>query len=147
MEVAAMSLLDLLRDDPIHHPHHPATIPWERDEYGHYYRLLPLHADQLGLEGEGGVYLLWHWGQSPEWIYVGGTDDLAASLDYARNTDLVLEFEPRGGIFVTWAFFKPEYRSGVVNYLKGELSPKIDLVLPQDGLDPQAEAIPVSAPA
>lgn len=141
-----MSLLDLLRDDA-HHSGRPATIPWEHDEYGHYPRLLTLRPDQAGLDGEGGVYVLWHWGNHPEWIYVGASDDLEQSLQFARDTETILTFEPQGGIFVTWAFFKEEYRSGVVNYLRGELLPKVELVLPHDRLNPMADPIPVTRPA
>lgn len=141
-----MSLLDLLRDTDTDHADKPALIPWERDEYGHYPRLLTLHPDEHGLEGEGGVYILWHWGTHPEWIHAAATDDLGNALEFARNSESVLTFEPHGGVFATWAFFKPEYRAGVANYLRTEMTPKLEEMLPYDRPDDTAEPIAVLPP-
>lgn len=139
-----MTLLDLLRDDA--GEDRPAVIPWEKDEYGHYHRLLPLHPDQEDLDGEGGVYVLWHWGSKPEWIHVGATDDLGRALEFARDSEAVLTYEPQGGIFVTWAYFKPEYRAGVSRYLNDTLEPKLPDTLPFDLPEEDVEPVAVLAP-
>jgi len=139
-----MSLLDLLSDDDADGK--PAVIPWEKDEYGHYRRLLNLHVGEEGLAGEGGVYLLWHWGATPEWIHAAATDDLGQALEFARDCEEILTFEPHGGIFVTWAFFKPEFRPGVARYLIDKLEPKVSDILPYDRPDDRAKPIAVLAP-
>jgi hypothetical protein len=141
-----MSLLDLLRDDDAGQSDKPALIPWERDEYGHYRRLLNVRPDEEGLPGEGGVYVLWHWGVKPEWIHVSATDDLGSAIQLARDSESVLTYEPHGGVFVTWAFFKPEFREGVANYLRAEMTPKLEEALPFDSMDEQAKPVPVQPP-
>ncbi|HVI52145.1 MAG TPA: hypothetical protein VM661_13105 [Candidatus Sulfotelmatobacter sp.] len=139
-----MTLLDLLRDDA--DDHRPAVIPWEKDEYGHYRRLLSLHPDEEELDGEGGVYVLWHWGQKPEWIHAAATDDLGKALEFARDSESVLTYEPHGGVFVTWAYFKPEFRAGVARYLNDTLEPKLVDILPFDRPDDRVDPVAVQAP-
>lgn len=142
-----MSLLDLLWDDAdAGHSGKAALIPWQHDEYGRYPRLLSLRPGEQGLDGEGGVYVLWHWGTRPEWIHVAATADLGRALAFARDSETVLTFESLGGIFATWALFKPEYRAGAAAYLRAELSPKLKERLPFDLPDETAKPIAVLPP-
>jgi hypothetical protein len=139
-----MSLISLL-----HHGHDsaagkPEAVPWKRDSRGYYPRLLRIDPDSLA--EEGGVYVLWHRGLHPQWIYVGATSDLGVSLGRARDAEIVLNYEPLGGVYVTWAPIRPEFRDGVVNFLRDTLNPLITDNMDDDRRDPGATPIPVVSP-
>jgi hypothetical protein len=121
---------------------HPAEIPWQRDEHGYFFRLLRLHPAEAGLSGIGGVYVMWHRGVRPQWIYMGATDDLGESIGQARDTQEVLSFEGRGSVYVTWAPIKSEYRDGVAVYLRNSLNPEIGIVFAPDR--PLADVPPIA---
>lgn len=78
------------------------------------------------MHGLGGVYVVWHKGVRPEWVYVGATDDLAQALARALDDDEIFAYEPRGGLWCTWALIRPEYRNGAVAYLRRLLNPVVD---------------------
>lgn len=123
-------------------PGPPVDVSWQRDERGHFHRLLRLHPIEAGLSGIGGVYVLWSHGISPKWIYTGATDDLGEAIGQARDTQQVLLFEGHGGVYVTWSPVKTEYRDGVAAYLRTSLTPEIMIVLPTD--HPLADADPIA---
>lgn len=124
----------------------PAEIPWECDPRGYFHRLLGLRSREAGLTKVGGVYVMWHRGLHPKWIYVGASGDLGASIDFARDEQVVLDFEALGNVYVTWAQIKPEFRDGVALYLRTSLDCEIDMVFPTDHVDTEAEPIPVLPP-
>ena len=109
-------------------PKTPATAApqdpnWVRDGSGRYFRLLQLDPEGQGLAGTGGVFVIWHGGMRPAWVYVGAADDLARALhDIAANPDLRAH-EIRGGLFVTWSLTHAPYRAGAVAYLQDLLMP------------------------
>jgi hypothetical protein len=125
---------------------HPADVLWQRDERSYFHRLLRLHPSEAGLSGVGGVYVLWHRGTRPQWIYVGATDDLGEAIDQARDAPEVLNFEGRGSVYVTWSPIKSEYRVGVVAYLRTTLTPEIDAVFDSDYFTAGAAPIAVIPP-
>ena len=139
-----MSLLSLLRDDHAHKA--PADVQWHHDVRGYYPRLLRIRPNHDGLDGTGGVYVLWHRGATPHWLYVGATDDLAQAIERARDNDDVLKWEPHGGVYLTWAPIKPEFRDGVVNYLRANIAPMIPGNIEGDANNPLAESIAVIPP-
>ncbi|MTJ79861.1 MAG: hypothetical protein F8N37_02405 [Telmatospirillum sp.] len=124
----------------------PSDIGWQRDERGYYQRLLRLRPQSSGLDGVGGVYVMWHRGVHPKWIYVGATDDLAQAIGDARDSERVLSYEAYGCVYVTWALVRKEYQSGVVAYLRDTLAPEIDDVFPADRIAMDATPIPVLPP-
>lgn len=59
-------------------------IKWRKSPRGDYYRLFMLDdINDLGLNGTGGVYLLWHGGLKPSWLVAGATEDLGTA---SRNS-------------------------------------------------------------
>lgn len=124
----------------------PADVPWERDPRGYYHRLLRLHPNEAGLTGVGGVYVMWHRGLHPKWLYAGATNDLGKAIGEARDRQMVLKVESFGSVYVTWAPIKPEFRDGVALYLRSKLDCEFDLIFETDHLDPDAEPVPVLAP-
>ncbi|MCP5366548.1 MAG: hypothetical protein H6907_04805 [Hyphomicrobiales bacterium] len=104
----------------------PQDPNWVRDAAGRYHRLLQLDPEAAGLAGTGGVYVIWHRGMRPAWVFVGAADDLARALhDVAANPDVV-DLESRGGLFVTWSLTHAPYRAGVVAYLTELMMPLVD---------------------
>lgn len=123
-----------------------ADPSWARTPKGHFFRLSHLEPDQLGLVGLGGVYVVWHKGVKPEWVYVGQSDDLSVALTRALDDEDVYDYEPRGGLWCTWATIRPEYRDGAVAYLRRLLNPVIE-PRPGDELDPESvELIAIQPP-
>ncbi len=143
---ACMSLRSLLTGQHDDDEKPPAHVPWHHDQNGYYPRLIPLHPALEGLDGVGGVYLLWHRGLDPHWIYIGATSDLGKSLSRARDAEKVLEFEVHGGVYVTWTPIKTQYRDGVVNYLRHTLKPLIIENMDDDRRDATAPFVPVLPP-
>lgn len=103
-----------------------AALPdpkWARNAARRFHRLVKLDADAAGLAGRGGVYVAWHAGVQPRWVYVGRAPNLARALrDLFHNAD-VMAFEARGGVFVSWSFVSEEFQDGVVLYLTETLDP------------------------
>jgi len=97
---------------------HPVDPNWVRTPEGKFLPLLSLDPEELGLSNVGGVYLVWHAGVKPEWVYTGHTNDLAAALHHAGNNPEINYYERNGGLFVAWAPVKEPYRPGVVKYIQ-----------------------------
>ncbi|MBF0167081.1 MAG: hypothetical protein HQL45_05570 [Alphaproteobacteria bacterium] len=96
----------------------PIDPAWGKSPKGHFYRLAHLEPDEVGLPGLGGVYVVWHKGVRPEWLYVAATEDLGKALMQALEDTDISSYEPRGGLWCTWAPIRPEFRNGVVLYLR-----------------------------
>lgn len=125
----------------------PMTLPWSKDERGRFHRLLHLRNLPADLAGRGGVAAFFHRGARPGWVFVCATDDLAALIHDAKDDTEFLEFEGSGGVYVTWALVKPNFRAGVVAHLRKLLKPKI-LASALDGdADYAVTPIPVHPPA
>lgn len=104
----------------------PVDPGWYRTKRGKFPSLLSLDPDEAGLGGVGGVFLIWHAGLRPEWVYVGHGPDLAKELYAIGNNKEVTNFENMGGLFVTWAFVVEGYRPGVVRFLQENLPTVIE---------------------
>lgn len=141
-----MSLLKLLTREAKTPPGEVADPAWRKSPKGYFYRLLSLNLGLDKLKGVGGVYVLWHRGLRPRWVYVGATDDLGRSLSEARDHPGVLAYEPRGGLYVTWSPIVAEYRPGVLLYLREVMAPLIAEPLPWDETPRRAEPVPVRLP-
>jgi len=104
----------------------PMNVFWVTSPKGAFYNFLNLEPDTVGLEGASGVYVIWHGGLRPEWLYVGHTENLARAFRAHRQDDNIRGYGGMGGLFVTWSQVKPEYQAGVVRYLLRTLAPVIE---------------------
>ena len=100
---------------------------WARNnKTGHFFRLGHLDPEAEGLEKASGVYVIWHAGVRPRWVYVGRSDDLAATFHQVADDDAIMAYDVRGGLYCTWSSVRLELQDGVVNYLSQTLKPKIE---------------------
>lgn len=121
----------------------PVDPGWVYAPGGGFFSFLEMDPEELGLSGQGGVYLIWHAGVKPEWVFAGHTNDLAAALHADGNNKDITNYEKHGGLFVAWAPVKPPYRPGVVKYL--ELSFKTEVPNP-GAYDDKTRPVPVTPP-
>ena len=64
-------------------------------------------------------------GVRPEWVYIGKSDDLAATFrELAGNKD-IRKYDLRGGLFVSWALIREEYRNGALRFLNDSMKPLV----------------------
>jgi len=100
-------------------------IPWSKNPAGKYRRLAFTELEKENISGVSAIYVLWHGGVKPGWVYVGLSDDLAVDLtDACQNRD-IMENDMRGGLFVTWATINPKAAPGIVAFLTDALQPDI----------------------
>lgn len=120
-----MGLLDFIRGKE---PVFTGTMDpkWARNPKGKFYRLFDLDPDEAGLAGVGGVYVIWHAGVHPEWVFVGETADLSRTLAAAADNDDIQQYEVNGHLFVTWSLVLEKFRPGVVLYLSQTMGPLVN---------------------
>ncbi|MDX9861683.1 MAG: hypothetical protein RBS99_12280 [Rhodospirillales bacterium] len=110
-------------------PQPPAGPPedpkWSRSASGLFRRFAKVDPEAEGLTDKGGVFVIWHGGLRPQWVYAGYSKDLAAALHDVADDDDIMHFEVNGGLFVSWAFIKEEFRGGVVRYLNEAMDPLV----------------------
>ena len=98
---------------------------WARTKRGNYHRLVNLDPEANGLAKASGVYVVWHAGVKPGWIFIDRNDDLARIFHEIAENEEVMTYDIHGGIFVTWALINKEFQDGVVRHLNDTLRPKI----------------------
>jgi len=118
-----MSFLSFLFGDEDKPPPDPY---WQRDQKGRFFRLLALRPDRKDLARRGGVFVVFHGGVKPGWVYVGAAPDLGAAVSRLQDHREVSALEMRGGLFFTWAYIKPDARDGVVAFLRARMRPELD---------------------
>lgn len=142
-----MALFGLARKGPETPKIPPDALPsdpkWVRNRRGKYHRLIHLDTKSEGLEGLSGVYVIWHSGVAPRWVWVGRADDLAAAIDAIHDEDDIMFYEKHGGLYVTWAPVRPEYQPGVVRYLTEQMKPVCEN---DNAKGIKADAVPVFVP-
>lgn len=111
----------------------PLDPKWARNRRGKYPRLLHLNTVGEGLTGLSAIFVIWHSGVRPGWVYVGKTDDLALTLTQALENEDIMEYEKNGGLYVTWSPVTEKRQNGVLRFLHETLAPKVP--------NPQAENI------
>ena len=99
---------------------------WARTKTGYFHRLLTFDPEANGLTGASGVYVVWHGGVNPGWVFIGRGDDLARTFHDLADDEAVMSYNIRGGIFVTWSLINKEFQNGVVRHLNDTLRPKIE---------------------
>ena len=104
----------------------PPDPEWQRDDRGRFMRLLALRPTRKDLARRGGVFVVFHGGVQPRWVYVGGAADLGAAVARLQDHHDLSVLEARGGLFFTWAYIKPDKRQGVVAYLRTRMKTELD---------------------
>jgi hypothetical protein len=99
---------------------------WAVDRRGKFHRLVHLDPEAEGLTGASGVFVVWHGGVRPRWVYVGRAQDLAGAFHRLGRDADVMDYEVNGGLFVTWSLIRTDYQDGVVRYLSDALSPAVE---------------------
>ena len=103
----------------------PRDPNWAKTISGKYRRLTHLDLDDGGLKGALAVFVIWHSGVRPQWVYVGGTTDLAASLEMVLGNDEIMQYEVNGDLFITWSGIRDKMQPGVIHYLNSVLNPLV----------------------
>lgn len=103
----------------------PIDPKWVRAPNGAFHQLLDLDPDDAGIRGLGGVYVVWHGGIRPQWLFVGESPSLGRAIDAAADDPDITQYRMNGGLFVSWSNVKEEFRRGVVLYLIRALKPLV----------------------
>ena len=103
----------------------PIDPKWVRSPAGGFYQLLDFDPDAAGIRGVGGVFVIWHGGIRPEWVYAGESPNIARALDALIDNPEITQYKTHGGLFVTWSLVKEEFRRGVLLHLTRALKPLI----------------------
>ena len=56
------------------------------------------------------MYIAWHGGVKPAWVYAGETPDLARSIGEMIDNDDITQYEINGRLYVSWSPVMEEYR-------------------------------------
>lgn len=115
---------------------------WVKSEKGLFYNFLNPDPAEAELMGKAGVFVLWHAGLMPEWVYIGRTKDLGQNFEDLRANREIMSFDRQGNLFVTWSEIKPEYQEGVVQYLLQVIPPIIPNPNPPDEDEPAIAVFP-----
>jgi hypothetical protein len=116
---------------------------WARTPAGKFFRLPHVDPEAEGLDGISGVFVVWHAGVSPDWVYIGHSRDLAAAMHAVAGDPDVMLFEINGGLFCTWARIHADHCHGVAAHLIATLRPRVPSA---SALPPDVVPIPVLAP-
>lgn len=100
-------------------------VPWSKNAKGKFRRLAFIELAKENISSTPGVFVAWHGGARPGWVYVGLAEDLAIDLTDMRQNKEVMEFDRRGGLFVTWYTPAPADRKGVFVFLNDVLQPEV----------------------
>ncbi|MBY0432401.1 MAG: hypothetical protein K2Q10_14490 [Rhodospirillales bacterium] len=122
----------------------PADPQWRRNNRGFYFRLMTLNTKSLSKVG--GVYVIWHAGVNPAWLYCGLNHNIGLALTLARDEPAISVYEPQGGLYVTWSPIAEPYRPGVQRYLRAVMKPVIFDSMFAETFDDKARLIPVRLP-
>ncbi|PCI41170.1 MAG: hypothetical protein COB46_04565 [Rhodospirillaceae bacterium] len=121
----------------------PVDPDWVLTPNGGFFSFLDLDPEAYNLNGAGGIYLIWHGGVRPEWVFAGASTDLATDLHDAGENAEISYYEQSGGLFVAWALIKPEFRQGAVKYMEEFFT---TLVENPGSYGNNTQAVPITAP-
>ena len=103
----------------------PINPKWAKAPSGGFNKLLSFDPESANIRDVGGVYIVWHGGVKPAWVYAGETPNLARSINELLDNDDVTQFEINGRLYVSWPPMLEEYRRGVALYLTKTLKPGV----------------------
>jgi hypothetical protein len=115
-----------------------ANLNWYRcGEPGRWCSLLQVDLDCV--EGDEGIYVIWHKGRPARVVSVG-QGVIAKRVGLERRDPGVLFYERFGTLHVSWAVVPPRYRDGIERFLIEEWKPLVG------GRQLKAKPIPVNPP-
>ncbi len=100
-------------------------VAWSKNMQGKFRRLSFVELSKENVSGVSAIYVLWHGGVKPGWVYVGITDDLAMDITDAKQNRDIMEYDMRGGLYITWQTFPTSMAPGVFAFLNDVLQPEI----------------------
>lgn len=121
----------------------PQDPQWAKSPAGRFHRFVHLDPEEAGLSGVSGVFVIWHGGVHPEWVYLGKSRNLASTLHKLGNNQDIMGYEVNGWLFVSWALIRDKHQDGVVKYLVAAMKPKVEN---REAPGDKAIPIPVLAP-
>ena len=65
----------------------PVDPNWVRNEKGKFFRFINLNPQEQNLEGQTAVFIIWHGGVRPAWVYVGTSRNLARDLQECKENE------------------------------------------------------------
>lgn len=104
----------------------PLDPEWVRNARGKFHRLMVLDTDAERLNGLSGVYVIWHSGVKPQWVYVGASNNLGHAIDRAVEDEDITSYEVNGGLYVTWSPILDARQDGVVKFLHDAMRPAVE---------------------
>lgn len=99
------------------------VVEWIKCEGNQWCNFLNVNLAHSHFTGLGGVYIIWHGGQTPWTVYVG-QGLIAERLTAHRQEKEILQYSPHG-LFVTWAKVNSPDRDGVELFLSEKLQPRV----------------------
>jgi len=99
------------------------VLEWIKCEGNQWCNFLNVNLGHSHFTGLGGVYIIWHGGQTPWTVYVG-QGLIAERLTAHRQEKEILQYSP-SGLFVTWAKVNANERDGVELFLSEKLQPRV----------------------
>ena len=117
-------------------------LEWARNKRGKFHRLNTLESVAEGLVGFSAVYVIWHSSVKQGWVYVGRKNDLAMALDEAADNEDIQEYEPIGGLLISWSHIVANRQNGVLRYLHDAMKPKVNSRAVHDIEDDPIKVIP-----
>ncbi len=103
-----------------------ADPKWGRNAGGQFHRLSFIESDEEGLQGIGGIFVVWHAGVQPRWIAVDKSRDLAAFFAALAGDAEIRQYQVHGGVFATWALIREEHQDSVLKFLISAMKPIIE---------------------
>ena len=111
-----------------------------------YPRLSEFDAVAAGLDGQGGVYAIWHLGVRPQWLRAGASDNLSKTFEMLTALEEVAAYDRNRGVFVAWAPLLSEQWAGVVKSLTERLAPALQALSLESEFSAGEDAAPVDCP-
>ncbi len=106
-------------------PQGVVDLQWVRSPDGDFWQLHQLKPDTLNIRGVGGVYVLWHGGLKPTWVYAGESTSLGRALTEVADNKEITQYRARGGLYASWAVVSEELRRGILLYLTRAMKPLV----------------------
>lgn len=97
--------------------------PWRPKSVPYPLLLEMTDEDLLPLAEKSGVFVLWHRGIRPQWIFCGYSSDLVVALAAARGDHDVQKYALNEGVYVAWAQLSVEDCAGVTLHLRQHMEP------------------------